>query len=274
MKKWLLLVLVLALATGAAAVSVGKRAIPQYDELVRLRENTQREWSQIDVLLQRRYELIPRLVDAVKGYDAHETSTLVAAAEAWTHYGSASTLEEKLQASYRVEQGLRSFAVFGQLHPDLKANGLYLETMSALRDTEDQIARQRMAYNSAASALNSQVNSFYGRFVAWAGGIHAAPYYEPPEEVRAPPVANLAPAEASVTAHAGELILKGTIGGGRARQAVLELPDGKQLIVSAGMQIREVGAKVVSVGEGEVTLVEQVRGQHGSSNTREIRIRH
>ena len=273
MNKFLVLIACVGLMLGVAVLKLGKGAIPRYDELVRLRENTQREWAQIDVLLHRRYELIPRLVDAVKGYDQHETSTLVAAADAWTGYGRARSLDDKLAASYRVEQNLRSFTAFGQLNPDLKANGLFLELMHALNDTEDQIARQRMSYNSAVSALNTEVNSFYGRFVAWAGGIHAAPYYEPPAYVRQSPNAGFTPQAVASAFHAGDLILKGTLQSGNTRRAVLETPAGEELVVSAGSQIDGAPVQVKAIGEHDVTLLETVVAHDGTSTTREIQLR-
>jgi LemA protein len=270
MKKLLGLLLIGGLVAGA--VVVGPPVISQYDELVRLREDTNREWAQIDVLLIRRYDLIPRLVATVKGYAEHEQSTLQNIAQAYSGYTQASTISQKIQASYEAERQLRSLSLWGQLHPNLKADTHFLALMQQLSETENRIAEQRMRYNLSVSALNTRVKSFYGSMVARVGKIDEGTYYEPPEESKQAPQVRFS-STATTAYSAGELQLKGTMNSGDTRHAVLMLPDGRELVVTQGMEIKEAAARVTSIGDSEVTFQETVYDTTGKAQTREVRIR-
>ncbi|MBN1210634.1 MAG: pilus assembly protein PilP [Myxococcaceae bacterium] len=270
MKKLILLFLLGGIVAGA--VMFGPGAISQFDELVRLREDTNREWAQIDVLLIRRYELIPRLVATVKGYAEHEQATLNGIAEAYSGYTRASSIPDKIKASYEAERQLRSLSLWGQIHPNLKADTHFLKLMEELSETENRIAEQRMRYNSSVSSLNTQVKSFYGSMVAWVGKIEEGTYYEPPAESKGAPVVRFSPT-ATTAFNAGELQLKGTMKSGDVRHAVLQLPDGREVVVTPGMEIKEASVRVTSIEDSEITFQQTVYDSTGKPSTREVRIR-
>lgn len=270
MKKLMGMLLLCGIIAGV--VMFGPGAIAQYDQLVRLREDTQREWAQIDVLLIRRYDLIPRLVATVKGYAEHEQATLTQIAQAYSGYRGASSIPEKIQASYEAERQLRSLSMWGQIHPSLKADSHFMALMRELSDTENRIAEQRMRYNTSVSALNTQVKSFYGSLVARVGKIDEGTYYEPPAESKGAPLVRFSPT-ATTAFGAGELQLKGTMDSGDGRHAVLQLPDGREVVVTAGMEIKEASARVLSIGDSEVTFQQTVYDSTGKASTREVRIR-
>ncbi|WP_164018714.1 pilus assembly protein PilP [Pyxidicoccus trucidator] len=268
MKKKLLVFAVVAVT----AFIVFRPLVSRNDELVRLREDTYREWAQIDVLLNRRYDLIPRLVATVKGYAGHEQSTLVQVAEAYSGYTRASTIPQKIEASYETERQLRSLALWGQVHPNLKADTHFTEMMRQLSSTEDRLADQRMRYNSSVSVLNKEVKSFYGRLVARLAKVEAGTYYEPPAETKLAPPVRFSPV-ATTTLSAGELLLKGTMASGKTRHAILQLPDGRELVVKQGMEVKEAAARVTHIGDSEVTFQETVYDSGGQPQVREVRIR-
>jgi LemA protein len=270
MKKLLVLLMLGGLVAGA--VVIAPPIISQYDELVRLQEDTHREWAQIDVLLIRRYELIPRLVATVKGYAEHEQSTLENIAQAYSGYTRASTISQKIEASYEAERQLRSLSLWGQVHPNLKADAHFMAMMQELSETENRIAEQRMRYNSSVSVLNTKVRSFYGRMVARVGKIDEGTYYEPPAESKQAPAVRFS-STATTAFSAGEVQLKGTMDSGDTKHAVLQLPDGRELVVTKGMEIKEASARVTGIGDSEVTFVETVYDSTGKPQTREVRIR-
>ncbi|MCY1023290.1 pilus assembly protein PilP [Pyxidicoccus sp. MSG2] len=264
--------LLVFLAVVVVAVIAGRPFVSRYDELVRLREDTYREWAQIDVLLNRRYDLLPRLVATVKGYAGHEKSTLEEVAQAYSGYTRASTIPQKIQASYEAERQLRSLSLFGQLHPNLKADTHFTEMMRQLAETEDRLANQRMRYNTSVSALNKEVKSFYGRLMARLAKVEEGTYYEPPAETKMAPPVRFSPV-ATTTLSAGELLLKGTLASGKTRHAILQFPDGRELVVKQGMEVKEASARVKHIGDSEVTFQETVYDSSGQPQTREIRIR-
>jgi LemA protein len=270
MKKLIGLLLLGGIVAGA--VMFGPGAIMQYDELVRLREDTNREWAQIDVLLIRRYDLIPRLVATVKGYAEHEQATLTQIAQAYSGYRGASTIPEKIQASYEAERQLRSVSMWGQIHPNLKADSHFLTLMQELSETENRIAEQRMRYNSSVSALNTKVKSVYGSLVARVGKIEEGTYYEPPSESKGAPLVRFSPT-ATTAFNAGEVLLKGTMNSGDVRHAVLQLPDGREVVVTPGQELKEASLRVTSIGDSEVTFQQTVYDSTGKPSTREVRIR-
>jgi LemA protein len=270
MKKLMGMLLLCGVIAGA--VVLGPGVIMQYDELVRLREDTHREWAQIDVLLIRRYDLIPRLVATVRGYAEHEQNTLTQISEAYSGYRGASTIPQKIQASYEAERQLRSLTIWGQVHPNLKADTHFLGLMQELSDTENRIAEQRMRYNTSVSALNTKVKSFYGSLVAKVGNIDEGTYYEPPAETKAAPVVRFSPT-ATTAFNAGEVLLKGTMNSGDVRHAVLQLPDGREVVVTKGMELKEASLRVTDIGDSEVTFQQTLYDCAGKPSTREVRIR-
>lgn len=163
---------------------------PQYDEMVAQREAVRREWAQVDTQLQRRYDLIPNLVETVSAHADHETELLTDIAEAHAGYVRAESREEKIQASYAAERSLRSVTVLGARYPQLQASQGFNRLMSELATAEDRIADRRMKYNDAVAVLNTEVQSVGGSMVAAITGIEVAEYYNPPVAADQVPVVN------------------------------------------------------------------------------------
>ena len=123
--------------------------IGTYNKLVRGRNKVEGEWSQIDVQLKRRIDLIPNVVETVKGYAKHEKDALEAVINARSKALGATTDEEKMAAAGEVSSALSKLFALAESYPDLKANTNFLELQSTLKDTEDKIAYARQFYNDA-----------------------------------------------------------------------------------------------------------------------------
>jgi LemA protein len=150
-----------------------------YNRLVRLREQVRGAWAQIDVMLKRRYDLIPNLVETVKGYASHEKDTLdrviAARNQAVAVTGSPS---EAAQAEGVLGGALRQMFALAESYPDLKANQNFLQLQGELANTENQISSQRQAYNSLTAQYNTAVLGFPGNLMAGMFGFTPQPFFE------------------------------------------------------------------------------------------------
>lgn len=151
-----------------------------YNGLVRTRQKVKEAWSGIDVQLKRRYDLIPNLVNAVKGYAAHEKTTLENVVKARTD--AISVPEGKIAQQAKAENALsgtlKSIFALAENYPDLKANQNFLELQTQLAETEDQIAASRRIYNGNVTDLNTKVESFPSNFVANLHKFEKAEFFE------------------------------------------------------------------------------------------------
>jgi LemA protein len=155
-------------------------AIVTYNRLVRLRNQVEASWAQIDVQLKRRHSLIPNLVETVKGYAAHERGTLeavITARNAAIQVGGAGP-DQQAQAEGMLTQALGRLFALAEAYPDLKANQNFLGLQSELANTEDKIAYARQFYNSAIQTFNGSVQSFPTNLIAGMGGFQPRPYFE------------------------------------------------------------------------------------------------
>ena len=160
-----------------------------FDRVISLDENVKSSWAQVENQLKRRYDLIPNLVETVKGYASHEKELFENIANARTKYFQAGTVNDKVQASNQLEGFLSRLLVLREAYPDLKANQSFLKLQDSLEGTENRIAVERMRYNDAVRELNTYIRTFFGRFFAAFAGITSAEYYEIPEgEKEAPRV--------------------------------------------------------------------------------------
>jgi LemA protein len=177
-------VLVLAFVLGASFVSL-------YNKSVALEEGTKEAWSEVENQLKRRYDLIPNLVETVKGYAAHEKDLFTDIANARKGYFQAEGVAQKAEASAGLERALSRLLMLKETYPALKANQNFLKLQDSLEGTENRIAVARTRYNESVKALNSFVRSFFGRFFAAFTGVKEAEYFELPEgqkeELKAPP---------------------------------------------------------------------------------------
>ena len=139
-----------------------------YNRLILLRNRMKEAWSDIEVLLKRRYDLIPNLVEVVKGYAAHEKSTLEAVIKARNMAVSASnkTIEEQAKSENFLSGTLKSLFAVTENYPDLKANVNFLELQRELVDTENKIQSSRRFYNTNVLALNTKIEMFPSNIIA------------------------------------------------------------------------------------------------------------
>ncbi|HJR45571.1 MAG TPA: LemA family protein [Actinomycetota bacterium] len=155
-----------------------------YNRLVALRNRTEAAWSQIDVQLKRRYDLIPNLVETVKGYAAHERETLEAVIQARQQAVGAQGVENQAQAENMLTQALRQLFAVAEAYPDLKANENFLALQEELTATEGRIAYARQFYNESILAYDNARETFPTNLVAGAFNFEEKPYFEIEEASR------------------------------------------------------------------------------------------
>ena len=137
-----------------------------YNGFVSLRNRAKEAWSDIEVQMKRRYDLIPNLVETVKGYAAHESGTLQKVTEARTAAMGAQTVEQHAEAENMLTGALKSLFAVSEAYPDLKANTNFLELQRELSDTENKIMASRRFYNTNVQILNTAVEQFPGNVIA------------------------------------------------------------------------------------------------------------
>jgi len=147
-------------------IAIGIGTIFLYNRLVSLKNRAKEAWSDIEVQLKRRHNLIPNLVETVKGYASHEREVLEKVTEARTKAISAQTLREKGEAENMLTQTLKSLFAVAENYPDLKASQNFLELQRELRDTEDKIQAARRFYNANVRDLNIAIESFPSNIIA------------------------------------------------------------------------------------------------------------
>lgn len=163
------------------AVVVVLWLILTYNRLVVFRNRTKEAWSDIDVQLKRRYNLIPNLVETVKGYAAHERELFEKVTKARTLAMQAEGIKEKGEAENALSSTLKSLFAVAENYPDLKASTNFLELQRELRDTEDKIQASRRFYNTNVRDLNTKVESFPTNIVAGALGFKKRDFFEAEE---------------------------------------------------------------------------------------------
>ena len=163
--------------------------VGQYNKVVSMDEQVKSQWAQVENQLKRRYDLIPNLVETVKGYAKHEKDVFENIANARTKYFQAQTVKDKIQASQQLEGALSRLLMLQENFPQLKANESFLKLQDSLEGTENRIAVERKRYNDDVRALNTYRRTVFGRFIASLAGVGEATYYEIPQaEKEAPKV--------------------------------------------------------------------------------------
>ena len=155
-----------------------------YNKLVDLRNRVHDQWSQIDVQLKRRFDLIPNLVNTVKGYAKHEEKTLEQVIEARNNYNKATTQDEKMAANNELSQTLSHLFAVAENYPDLKANTNFLELQTELQDTENKIAMARQFYNDTVLTLNNKIEMFPSNIIAGLFHFKKEEFFQAVEEER------------------------------------------------------------------------------------------
>jgi LemA protein len=152
-----------------------------YNNAIAMDENVKGSWSEVENQLKRRYDLIPNLIETVKGYASHEKELFEHIADARTKYFQANTVKDKIQASNGLEGVLSKLLLLREAYPDLKANQSFLKLQDSLEGTENRIAVARKRYNDSVQLVNTYIRTFFGRFFASFAGVSSAEYYEVPE---------------------------------------------------------------------------------------------
>ena len=184
--KALLLVLAVIAVAAIGAIMYG---VGEYNRAVAMDEQVKSQWAQVENQLKRRYDLIPNLVETVKGYAKHESGVFTDIANARTKYFQANTVRDKIQASQQLEGVLSRLLMLQETFPQLKANESFLKLQDSLEGTENRIAVERKRYNDDVQALNTYRRTVFGRFFASLAGVNEAQYYEIPQaEKEAPKV--------------------------------------------------------------------------------------
>ena len=189
MSNTLKVVLVILGITVLFLIFMGGKLISGYNQVIAMEENVKGKWAQVENQLKRRYDLIPNLVETVKGYAKHEKEIFENIAQARTQYFQANDFKDKIQSANRLESTLSRLLLLQERYPDLKANQSFLRLQDSLEGTENRISVERKRYNDAVQILNTYIRTFFGRFYALLAGVEQADYYEIPEaEKQAPKV--------------------------------------------------------------------------------------
>jgi LemA protein len=157
-----------------------------YNRLVRRRNQVDNAWSQIDVQLKRRYDLIPNLVATVKGYASHERATLEAVTQARANAMSARGPVSRAEAENQLSSTLKSLFALAEAYPDLKANANFLDLQQELSNTEDRTAYARQYYNDAVLGYSNAIATFPPSVVAGMFSFRSREYFQAAGEERGP----------------------------------------------------------------------------------------
>jgi LemA protein len=176
--KTALIVLVILVIVAGGLILWG---VGQYNKVIGMDEEVKAQWAQVENPLKRRYDLIPNLVETVKGYAKHEKELFENIAEARTKYFQAKDVKGKIDASNQLEGFLSRLLLLREAYPQLKANESFLKLQDSLEGTENRIAVERKRYNEKVKILMKYIRQIPGKFFAPIAGISATDYYEIPE---------------------------------------------------------------------------------------------
>ena len=174
-----MLIIIVVVALGAIMLLY---LVVAYNGLVKIRNAVQEAWAQIDVQLKRRYDLIPNLVETVKGYAGHEKETLEAVVKARQVGIDASGIKDQAMAENMITGALKSLFALSEAYPDLKANQNFLGLQEELSSTENKIGFARQYYNTQVRAMNTRVEMFPTNIIAGMFNFKRAEFFELEEE--------------------------------------------------------------------------------------------
>ena len=180
--KWIIVLVVLAL--------VLLWGVSRYNSFVRVGEQITAQWAQVENQYQRRFDLIPNIVETVKGVAKQEQVVFIAIAEARTHYSGATTPDQKAQAAGQVESALGRLLVIAENYPVLQSSQAYRDLIVSLEGTENRISVERMKYNDLVRAFDTSVKTFPTSIVAGVFGVKERAYFEVPKENQVTPKVN------------------------------------------------------------------------------------
>jgi len=158
--------------------------VSTYNSLVSLRNKVKDQWSQIDVQLKRRFDLIPNLVETVKGYAKHESETLENVIKARNTFTTATTAEEEMKANNELTNAISKLFALTESYPDLKANTNFVQMQNDLKETEDKISYARQFYNDNVMVYKNKLEMFPSNIIAKMFGFKEEPFFEANESER------------------------------------------------------------------------------------------
>lgn len=166
---WIILVVVVLLVVVVAS---------GYNSLVSLRNKVKDQWSQIDVQLKKRADLIPNIVETVKGYAKHEKETLEGVIKARNALNTASSVEEEMAANNQITGALNKLFALSEAYPELKANENFMSLQKDLKDVEEKISYARQFYNDTVMTYNNKVQMFPSNIIASLFGFKESKFFE------------------------------------------------------------------------------------------------
>lgn len=180
-------VLVALIAIVALIVIAAMLVVPKYNKLVTGEETVDAAWAQVENQLQRRFDLVPNLVNTVKGYASHEGEIFTQIADARTQYGNANTVEETADANNELSSALARLLVVVENYPNLKADVQFTRLMDELAGTENRLTVARKDYNDTVQQFNNDVRRFPGNLIAGMFSFEQKDYFEIKEGVEEAP---------------------------------------------------------------------------------------
>lgn len=153
-----------------------------YNTLVTMDEGVKAAWAQVENQLQRRYDLIPNLVETVKGYAAHEKEVFIKVTEARSKVAGAASISDKISANNQLSSALARLLVVVERYPDLKANTNFIRLQDELAGTENRISVERRRFNETVRIYNTKIRSFPTNIIAGMFGFEKATFFEVPKE--------------------------------------------------------------------------------------------
>ena len=180
MKKALIIVAVILGVILIFALSTAAWLRTTYNQMVVIQEQVNGSWAQVQTVLQRRYDLIPNLVETVKGYASHEERVLTAVTEARAKVGGAATPGDRMKAEGDLSNALSRLMVVVEAYPNLKANQNFIALQDQLEGTENRIAVERQRYNDTVRGYNQYIRQFPQNLIAGMFGFERKPFFEAP----------------------------------------------------------------------------------------------
>jgi LemA protein len=166
--------------------------LARYNSLIQLKNDIDKAWANIDVLLKQRHDELPKLIDTCKGYMQYEQKTLQAIVEARNAYQKATTVADKAQADTALSGALKTLFAVAENYPDLKANNSFLQLQGRITDLEEKIADRREFYNDSVNSYNIRIQQFPDMIIAQMMGFRPHELFKVTEEDRRDVEVNLA----------------------------------------------------------------------------------
>lgn len=183
-KKIVLGVVIVVVVVGLLVVV---SVIGRYNQLVTLQEQVESSWAQVETVLQRRFDLIPNLVNTVKGYAQQESSVFTEVTRLRSQWGQARTVSEKAQVAGSLEGALSRLLLVSERYPELKSNQNFLALQDELSGTENRIAVERRRYNQAVQTYNTAIRRFPTSVIASLAGFEPETYFQATEGAETAP---------------------------------------------------------------------------------------